>query len=54
MKKKNRSDNLINAGISLAVVGGLTGNKGVSRVGGLLFGVGIVDKVLSKNKSLRR
>jgi hypothetical protein len=50
MKKNN---NLIGAGLGLAVLGGVTDNKAVSSLGAGLFAVGVVKKAL-KNKGKRR
>ena len=54
MTRKPKNKELMGAGIGLAVLGGVSGNKAVSSIGGFLFGAGLVGEALSKKKSRRR
>lgn len=54
-KKRVRGKDLVVAGVAGALVGGVTGSKGLQSLGGVAFTLGVVDMALnSKNKKKYR
>jgi len=53
-KKRVRGKDLVVAGVAGALVGGVTGSKGLQSLGGVAFTLGVVDMALNSKKKYRR